>query len=162
MTPFMTRVAEFVGAPDAADVVRTGDVPPISSRRTTMPETRISRRVATGTGADRHVALRSLAEQYVCEANAVLGPGRDHLDLVDEPLPDELAFTVTFRDQGARCSTLFTDGRAFGRLVGSFFDGEQARELEGPDALPDLLVRLMDASRDEGTDARTPSPPTSA
>lgn len=143
MTPFMTRVAEFVGEPDPADV------PEIAQRRTTMPETRISRRVATGTGADRHVALRSLAEQYVCEANAVLGSERDHLDLVDEPLPDELAFTVTYREQGARCSTLFTDGRAFGRLVGSFFEGEEARELEGPDALPDLLVRLLEAGLQE-------------
>lgn len=153
MTPFMTRVAEFIGTSEHED---TADVPPISSRRTTMPETRISRRMATGTGADRHVALRSLAEQYVCEANAVLGPERDHLDLVDEPLPDELAFTVTYRDQGARCSTLFADGRAFGRLVGSFFAEEEARELEGPDALPDLLVRLLEGASEAPT-ARTPA-----
>ncbi|MGO1165277.1 MAG: hypothetical protein ACTMHL_01540 [Janibacter sp.] len=156
MTPFMTRVAEFVGTPDSAEEI---DVPAISSQRTTMPETRISRRVATGTGADRHVALRSLAEQYVCEANAVLGTDRPHLDLVDEALPDELAFTVTYADQGARCSTLFTDGRAFGRLVGSFFEDEQARELEGPDALPDLLVRLMEASVDHDTSAATSPTP---
>src|SRR5699024_655613 len=123
-----------------------------SSRSTTMPQTRISRRVATGTGADRHVALRSLAEQYVCEANAVLGADRDHLGLVDEAIPGELAFTVTYRDHGARCSTLFTDGRAFGRLVGDFFHDEQARELEGPDALPDLLVRLMEAGVDSPTE----------
>lgn len=138
MTPFMTRVAEFVGTP--AD-----EVPQLAERRSTLPETRISRRVATGTGADRHVALRSLAEQYVCEANAVLGADHDHLDLVDEPLPNELAFTVTFKDHGARCSTTFADGRAFGRLVGDLFDEEEARELEGPDALPDLLVQLLEA-----------------
>src|SRR5699024_603271 len=86
MTPFMTRVAEFIGAHDPQDV-GTHELPAISSRSTTMPQTRISRRVATGTGADRHVALRSLAEQYVCEANAVLGADRDHLDLVDEAIP---------------------------------------------------------------------------
>lgn len=153
MTPFMTRVAEFIGSPESDAV----DVPEIASRRTTMPQTRISRRVATGTGADRHVALRSLAEQYLCEANAILGPDRDHLDLVDEPLPHELAFTVTYRDQGVRCSTLFTDGRAFGRLVGSFFEGEEARELEGADALPDLLIRLMEASPDAATPTQTPA-----
>ena len=153
MTPFMTSVAEFVGTPDSDEV----DVPEIAARRTTMPETRISRRVATGTGADRHVALRSLAEQYVCEANAVLGPDREHLGLVDEPLPNELAFTVTYQEQGARCSTLFTDGRAFGRLVGSFFEGEEARELEGPDALPDLLIRLMEAGLEETTTASAAS-----
>lgn len=153
MTPFMTRVAEFIGSaePDAVEV------PEIASRRTTMPQTRISRRMATGTGADRHVALRSLAEQYVCEANAILGHGTDHLDLVDEPLPDELAFTVTYRDQGARCSTHFSDGRAFGRLVGSFFEGEEARELQGPDALPDLLIRLMEASAESVTPTQAPA-----
>ena len=151
MTPFMTRVAEFVGTPESTDV------PEVAAQRTTMPETRISRRVATGTGADRHVALRSLAEQYVCEANAVLGTGRPHLDLVDEPLPHELAFTVTYGEQGARCSTTFEDGRAYGRLVGSFFADEEARELEGPDALPDLLVRLMEASAEAATPTTTPA-----
>lgn len=142
MTPFMMRVAEFVGTPEQ------DDVPQVAPGGTTVPETRISQRVATGTGADRHVALRSLAEQYICEANAVLGALRAHLDLVDEPLPHELAFTVTYKDQGARCSTTFEDGRAFGRLVGSFFEDEESRELEGPDALPDLLVRLLEAGVD--------------
>ncbi|HIZ97840.1 MAG TPA: hypothetical protein H9805_04595 [Candidatus Janibacter merdipullorum] len=151
----MTRVAEFVGTPDPDEEL---DVPAISSRRTTMPETRISRRVATGTGADRHVALRSLAEQYVCEANAVLGTRRYHLDLVDEALPHELAFTVTYGEQGARCSTTFEDGRAYGRLVGSFFEDEAARELEGPDALPDLLVRLMEAGAGPATAPVAPAP----
>lgn len=140
MTPFMTRVAEFVGTP-------VPDLGAVAPQGTTVPETRIARRVATGTGADRHVALRSLAEQYVCEANAVLGPARDHLGLVDETLPDELAFTVTYGDHGARCSTLFVDGRAYGRIVGDVIDGEEARELEGPDALPDLLVRLLETAR---------------
>lgn len=137
MTPFMTRVADLVGS--------SAEVPEVAQQRTTMPQTRISQRVATGTGADRHVALRSLAEQYVCEANAVLGDGRDHLELVDEALPDELAFTVSHAGHGARCSTHFADGRAYGRLVGDLFADEEARELEGPDALPDLLVRLLEA-----------------
>lgn len=140
MTPFMTRVAELVGAPEQ-------DLAQLAPGGSTVPETRISKRVATGTGADRHVALRSLTEQYVCEANAVLGPEREHLGLVDEALPAELAFTVTYGDAGARCSTAFVDGRAFGRLVGTFDEGEEARELVGPDALPDLLVRLMEAAR---------------
>ncbi len=154
MTPFMTRVAEFVGTPESTETI---EVPEIAAQRTTMPETRISRRVATGTGADRHVALRSLAEQYVCEANAVLGAERAHLDLVDEPLPHELAFTVTYGEQGARCSTTFEDGRAYGRLVGSFFADDEARELEGPDALPDLLIRLMEASAEAVAPTTTPA-----
>lgn len=140
MTPFMTRVAEFIGTPDGADLDG------LAPRSTTVPETRLSKKVATSTGADQHVALRSLAEQYVCEANAVLGPERPHLDLVDEAVAGELAFTVTYRDQGARCSTEFSDGRAFGRLVGSCFPSDQPQELEGPDALPNLLMRLMEAA----------------
>ena len=45
-----------------------------SRRRGDRPDarTRISRRIATGTGADRQVAIRSLAEQLVSEANAIL------------------------------------------------------------------------------------------
>ncbi len=140
MTPFMTRVADFLGQPGNDDLAG------LAPRFTTMPETRISARVATSTGADKHVALRSLAEQYVCEANAVLGLGRDHLSLVDEAGTEELAFTVGYRDQGARCSTRFVDGRAFGQLVGTCLPFDEPQELEGPDALPDLLIRLMEAA----------------
>jgi hypothetical protein len=135
MTPFMYRVAEIVGTPEA-DLADLDEVAP-------MPQTRISRRIATGTGADRQVALRSLAEQLVSEANAILAAADDRLDLVDETLPDELAFRVTHRDRAARVSTTFEDGTAYGRLVGDGFDSELPQELSGPDALPDLLVRLL-------------------
>ena len=47
------------------------------------------------------VTLRSLAEQLVCEANAVLGDGGDVVDLDDQCGPDALAFTLTFRDRSA-------------------------------------------------------------
>lgn len=135
MTPFMLRVAEIVGTPE--------DQLPDVDELAPMPETRISRRIATGTGADRQVAIRSLAEQLVSEANAVLGPADDRLALVDETLPHELAFSVTHRGRAARVSTTFEDGTAYGRLVGDGFDAELPHELEGPDALPDLLVRLL-------------------
>ena len=65
MTPFMLRVAEIVGTPK--------DELPELDEFAPMPETRVSRRIATGTGADRQVAIRSLAEQLVSEANAILG-----------------------------------------------------------------------------------------
>ena len=51
MTPFMLRVAEIVGTPQ--------DQLPELDELAPMPETRISRRIATGTGADRQVAIRS-------------------------------------------------------------------------------------------------------
>jgi hypothetical protein len=136
MTPFMLKVAELVGARDA-------DVEPVAP----MPMTRISQRIATGTGADRQVAIRSLAEQLVCEANAVLsstaGAADDHLALFDEPLPNELAFNVTYRGRAVRVSTTFENGTAYARLVGDGFESEVPQELDGPDALPDLLVRLL-------------------
>ena len=68
MTPFMQRVAELVGTPEE-DLPGVEEIAP-------MPDTRISRRIATGTGADRQVAIRSLAEQLVSEANAILAERR--------------------------------------------------------------------------------------
>jgi hypothetical protein len=125
MTPFMQRVAELVGTPE-------DDLPGIEELAP-MPDTRISRRIATGTGADRQVG----------EANAILAEADDRLGLVDETLPHELAFRVTHRGRAARVSTTFEEGTAYGRLVGDGFDSELPQELDGPDALPDLIVRLL-------------------
>lgn len=137
MTPFMVRVAELVGMPD--DQLKNAELDALAP----MPMTRISQRIATGTGADRQVAIRSLAEQLVCEANAVLSHSDDHLTLTDETLPSELAFSVGYRGRAARVSTTFEHGTAYGRLVGDGFESELPQELDGPDALPDLLIRLL-------------------
>jgi hypothetical protein len=153
MTPFMIRVADLVGASDEdrADL------------ETPMPNTRISQRIATGTGADRQVALRAYAEQLVCEANAVLTSHHesgDHtLSLYDETLPSELAFNVGYAGRAARVSTTFEDGTAYGRLVGDGFESDLPQELEGPDALPDLIVRLL---LESGTVSGATSGPASA
>ena len=135
MTPFMQRVAELVGTPEE-ELATLGALAP-------QPETRLSRRIATGTGADRQVMIRSLAEQLVSEANAILGPADDRLDLVDETHPTELAFRVTHRGRAARVSTTFEDGTAYGRLVGDGIVSEEPVELKDVDALPDLLIRLL-------------------
>ena len=45
--------------------------------------------------------------------------------------------------RAARVSTTFEDGTAYGRLVGDGFESELPQELDGPDALPDLIVRLL-------------------
>lgn len=137
MTPFMQRVAEVVGVPDGPLDLDT---------LAPMPVTRISQKIATSTGADRHVAIRSLAEQLVCEANAIFHSGHrgdDALDLYDETHPSELAFNVTHRGRAVRVSTVFADGMAYGRLIGDGFDSELPRELDSADALPDLLIRLI-------------------
>ena len=130
MTAFMQRIATIVGS----------DTEPA---KIPMPTTRISERIATGTGADRQVAIRALAEQLVSEANAVLDQSDDRLALTDETLPSELAFQVRYRGRAARVSTTFADGTAYGLLVGDGFESELPQELDGPQALPDLIVRLL-------------------
>jgi hypothetical protein len=130
MTAFMQRIATIVGSETVPEVIP-------------MPTTRISERIATGTGADRQVAIRSLAEQLVSEANAVLDQSDDRLALIDEPLPSELAFKVVYRSRAARISTTFAGGTAYGLLVGDGFESELPQELDGPQALPDLIVRLL-------------------
>lgn len=130
MTAFMERIAAMVGS-DAGQAT----IP--------MPSTRISERIATGTGADRQVAIRSMAEQLVSEANAVLDRSDDQLALIDETLPHELAFRVIYRGRAARVSTTFADGTAYGALVGDGFESELPQQLDGPEALPDLIIRLL-------------------
>jgi len=126
MTPFMFRIAELFGDP--------GEVP--------VPSTRPSRPQPVGEGADRHVAVRSLAEQLVCEANAVLPPDAA-LTLTDEVADGRLDFTIACGTHRARVSTTFGGGRSFGRLLGHEGAEDSPVELEDADALPDLIVSLI-------------------
>ena len=130
MTAFMQRIATIVGSDTVPDAIP-------------MPTTRISERIATSTGADRQVAIRSLADQLVSAATAVLAQSAARLALIDETLPHELAFEVVYRGRAARVSTTFADGTAYGALVGDGFESELPQELDGPGALPDLIVRLL-------------------
>ncbi|NBM16143.1 hypothetical protein [Streptomyces sp. GC420] len=130
MTPFMLCVAEILGRDP-----RAGELP--------VPGTRPSEPASAGAGADRQVAVRALAEQLVCEANAVLTQADDHLALTDELSVGELAFSVHYRGRTARVSTRFADGTAYGRLVGDGLTDTGPRELDGPGALTGLLLRLL-------------------
>ena len=139
---FMQRIATIIRLGHRA----RGDFP---CRRPGSAE-----RIATGTGADRHVAIRSPGRAaFECEANAVLDLYDDHLALVDETFPSELAEDDL---PGAERpgSTTFADGTACGRLVGDGFESELSQELAGPDALPDLIVRPAGV----GPPPTTPSP----
>ncbi len=135
MTPFMLRVAELVGA-------EAGDVEPTPLHYRTRPSVGMPANV----GADRHVAVRSLTEQLLCEANAVLADSDDHLSLYDEVGAGELAFTVRLRGRAVRVVTRFEEGIAYGRLLGDGVEPGPARELEGPEAVADLLVLLLVAA----------------
>lgn len=138
MTPFMIRVAELMEI-DVTDPEALEELEALAP----MPNTRMSQRINTSHGADRHVAIRALAEQLVCEANAVITNQADHLTLADEVLAQELAFVVGFRGRGARVSMTFVGDQAFGRLVGDGFESDLPRELESADDVPDLLIRLL-------------------
>src|SRR3954454_5570289 len=126
MTPFMFRIAELVGGPAESP----------------EPSTRPSLSRPVGEGADRYVAVRSLAEQLVCEANAVL-PHEAGLTLSDDVADGKLDFTIACGTHRARVSTTFGGGAAVGQLL----RGQDAQgtpvELADADALPDLIVSLL-------------------
>ncbi len=131
MTPFMLRVAELVGAdPD--------DDPELP-----IPALSPARRRAAGEGADRYMGLRSLSEQLVCEANAVLDEMDDHLTPTDEVGGEELAYRINFRGRAARVSMRFQGHTAYGQIVGDGILANEPVELVDVDALPDLIVLLL-------------------
>lgn len=128
MTFFMQRLAEALGH-DAPD-----ELP--------MPSMRPSTAEAFIVGSDRHVALRAYVEQLVCEANAIIADPVSHLILFDEVGGDGLAFTITCNSHVARVVTKFTGGKATGQIFSEDLPQERLYELSGPEALPDLIVRL--------------------
>lgn len=130
MTPFMIRVAEAVGMDFEAE-------------EWPVPATRPSVATPVNEGTDRHVNLRAYAEQLVCEANAVLDHADDHMSLVDEFGGEELAFLIRYHGRAVRVSTRYLGGAAYGQLVGDGIPHEEPRELEGPQAIPDLLMMLL-------------------
>lgn len=129
MTFFMHRLAEVLGAEDP------GEAP--------EPTVRPAVAVARNEGTDRQIALRSLAEQLVSEANAVITDPTSHLTLNDEVGGDELAFTIACRNHLARVSTRFEGGTTVGQVISDDLPQGEPQELTGPEALPDLLIRLV-------------------
>lgn len=127
MTFFMTRLSDVL-ASESAEL-------PVPAMRPSSAESFI-------VGSDRHVALRSYAEQLVCEANAVIDDPTSHLVLFDEVGGDALAFTIACNSHTARVATRFASGRATGQIVSGDLPHEQPYELTGPESLPDLIIRL--------------------
>ena len=126
MTPFMLSVQELLD----------GEATPEPATEPAYPE-----RVATA--ADTQVIVRSLAEQLVSEANAVLGPDRDPLTLVDETGPGALAFTLGCADRTARVQTVVSGATATAELViGGQATGAH-RRLTSEDEVQALLLSLI-------------------
>ena len=130
MTPFMVRVAEMLGA-DVDDV----DLP--------VPALRPAQYRPVNKGNDIHHAYRGLTEQLVCEANALLAEEDDHLSLVDDVVGNELMYSVYYRGRAAVISTVFGDGKAYGRVVADGLDNTEPHELAGPESVEDLLLLLL-------------------
>ena len=141
MTPFMHSVQDLLdGTP--APYVET-----VRSRPGPVP-----------TAADTQVIIRSLAEQLVSEANAVLRQRGDLIRLDDEVGPGGLAFTLGYRERSARLQaaisgrsalvTLTRDGQAEDGHAedGHAEDAEnQPRRLSSEDELKALVLSLIAA-----------------
>jgi hypothetical protein len=97
--------------------------------------------------ADRQVLVRSLAEQLVSEANAVLHDHGDVMSLDDEAGPGGLSFTLGYRDHSARVQTTVSGRSAEACLVIDGQAGQQPHMLSGENELQALVLSLIAASR---------------
>ncbi|GAB04592.1 hypothetical protein GII30_22100 [Gordonia amarae] len=129
MTPFMWKVQELLEG-DTAE----------------HPDTEPSVEVSVAEGADTQVIVRSLAEQLVCEANAVLawhaGEHPREVTLVDDTGPGTLAFTLACGERSARIETQITGHTATARLIGTDTTAEP-RRLADEDQLQSLVLELI-------------------
>lgn len=128
MTPFMLAVSSHLDGDEAA----------LPTTEPTAPDS-----VAVAT--DAQVIIRSLAEQLVSEANAVLGADRPRLTLVDETGPGALAFTIGYADRTARVQTVMSGHTATAELI---VDGRRdpvPHRLSSEDELQVLLLSLIPA-----------------
>jgi hypothetical protein len=126
MTPFMHSVQGLLD----------GDpVPQVA----TLPSTPGPIPVAT----DTQVIVRSLAEQLVSEANAVLRQHGEVIRLEDEVGPGGLTFTLGYRERSARVQTAMSGRTALVRLVIDGNAADQPRQLSSAGELQALLLSLI-------------------
>ncbi len=126
MTPFMLAVQ---GLLDGEDVQQ--------------PETEASQTRSVAVATDTQFVARSLAEQLVSEANAILAEHGDRITLIDDSGSGELGFTLGYRDRRARVQTVLSGHTAFGRLVVPGLPEDQPRQLTTGDELQALVLSLL-------------------
>lgn len=131
MTPFMLAVQALLD----------GEVAP-------PPGTEPSRQRSVAVATDAQVMIRSLAEQLVSEANAIL---REHgctdagvISLVDDSGPGELAFTLGYGDRAARVQTVLSGRSGVGRLVVAGRHDQAARQLASDEEMQALVLSLLE------------------
>jgi hypothetical protein len=126
MTPFMLAVQALL---DGEEVPKP----------TTEPSQTRSIAVAT----DTQFIARSLAEQLVSEANAILAEHGNRITLVDDSEFGELGFTLGYRDRSARVQTVLSGHTAVGRLVLPGRSEDEPRQLTTGDELQALVLSLL-------------------
>lgn len=126
MTPFMLAVQALLAGNPAPEPATETSAP------TTVPE-----------ATDRQVVVRSLAEQLVSEANAVLREHGDTISLVDEPGPGRLSFTMAYADRSARVQTQMSGRTAVAQLVLAGHVTPEPRRLTSEDELASLVLSLL-------------------
>jgi len=135
MTPFMLAVQALL----------EGDQPP-------EPATKPSRPRPVAKAADTHVILRSLAEQLVSEANAVLR-GRGVWESAWSTTPSgELMFTVRHGDRAARVRTVVSGHTALGQLVKAGAPSRSRASSRRRKELQALVLSLARRLNEEGHD----------
>jgi hypothetical protein len=105
----------------------------------TEPATPSSVAVAT----DGQVIIRSLAEQMVSEANAILREHGEVFSLVDDSDAGELAFTVGFSERSARIRTVMSGREALFQLHIAGEPEHEPRRLASEEDLRALLLSLL-------------------
>ncbi|MFE9322491.1 hypothetical protein ACIHDR_24475 [Nocardia sp. NPDC052278] len=134
MTPFMIAVRELLAG---------AEIP--------VPETQPSRPRPIPEATDNQVVIRSLAEQLICEANAVLSDRGDTMSLVDDSGPHEFAFTLGYRHRSARIRTELSGRAGTAELSLSGKPVHETRELGGEAALQALVLSLLADRPDPGS-----------
>jgi hypothetical protein len=126
MTPFMHSVQDLLDGKPAPGVATVRSEPgPVPA------------------ATDAQVIVRSLAEQLVSEANAVLRPSGDLIRLDDEVGPGGLTFTLGYRERNARVQTAVSGRSALARLTIDGQAEDQPRRLSGAGELQALVLSLI-------------------
>ncbi|MEO9137835.1 MAG: hypothetical protein ABI345_02095 [Jatrophihabitans sp.] len=129
MTPFMLSVQALLdgeSAPQAAT---------IESRPTSLP-----------LAAAAQMMVRSLAEQLVSEANAILREHGEIVSLHDEVGPGALTFTLGYGERAARVQTVMAGRFAEVRLIVDGRVEDTPRQLSGENELAALVLSLIDTA----------------
>jgi hypothetical protein len=126
MTPFMHSVQDLLdGKPASRVAVVRSEPGPIPA------------------AADAQVVVRSLAEQLVSEANAVLREHGDLIRLDDEVGPGGLTFTLGYRERNARVQTAVSGRSALARLTIDGRAEDQPHRLSSAGELQALVLSLI-------------------